>query len=87
MILAIPDIKQRIKFPILPPPRDAVFELGGFVAGEAEADEPLLVEVLRHLLQHLDPPVVDLDQVVVGGEDGGDFFLQSGIITNGIFQA
>ena len=46
------------------------------VAGEAELDEPLAVEVLRHLLQNLDPPQVVLDQVVVGREDRGDFPLR-----------
>jgi len=46
------------------------------VAGEAKLDEPLAVEVLRHLFQNLDPPQVVLDQVVVGREDGGDFALR-----------
>ena len=42
------------------------------VAGEAEADEPLAVELPRRLLQQRHPPPVVLDQVVVGGEDVGD---------------
>ena len=36
--------------------------------GEAEVDEPFLVEQPRRLLQQLNPPPVVLDQVVVGGE-------------------
>ena len=48
------------------------------VAGEAELDEPLAVEVLRHLLQNLDPPQVVLDQVVVGRENRRDFQLRRG---------
>src|SRR5450830_618546 len=47
------------------------------MAGEAEADEPLLVEATGHLLQNRDAPRVVLDQVVVGGEDGGDAALLS----------
>jgi hypothetical protein len=35
-------------------PEFGVHELRGFVAGEAEVDEPLAVEGLRHLLQDLD---------------------------------
>ena len=45
--------------------------------GEAEADKPLLIQVFRHLLQHLDPLVVDFNQVVIGGEDGGPADLES----------
>ena len=40
-----------------------------------EVDEPLAVDALGHLLQELDPAVVVLDEVVVGGEDGGDLAL------------
>ena len=41
----------------------------------AEVDEPLAVDALGHLLQELDPAAVVLDEVVVGGEDGGDLAL------------
>jgi hypothetical protein len=44
---------------------------GVFVAGEAEADEPLFVKVTRRLLQQRHAAAVVLDQVVVGGEDIG----------------
>ena len=37
--------------------------------------EPLAVERLSHLLQNLDAPGVVLDQVIVGGEDGGNLAL------------
>ena len=47
------------------------------MAGEAELDEPFAVDVLGYLLQDLDAPQVVLDQVVVGGEDGGDFLLDT----------
>ena len=63
----------------LPPlrylPQRRVHHLDLLVAGEAELDEPLPVEGLGHLLQYLDAPEIVLDQVVVGGEDGGDFLL------------
>ena len=42
---------------------------------EAEVDEPLPVNGLGHLLQDGDAPRVVFDQVVVGGQDGGDFAL------------
>ncbi|KAF5425531.1 MAG: hypothetical protein C5S41_03810, partial [Candidatus Methanomarinus sp.] len=42
------------------------------MAGEAEVNEPLPIEQPRRLLQQLNPPLVVLDQVVVGGEDGDD---------------
>src|SRR5262249_32903393 len=42
-----------------------------------EADEPLAVQRPDHLLQNTDAPRVILDQVVVGGEDGGDLDLGS----------
>jgi hypothetical protein len=45
------------------------------MAGEAEVDEPLAVEPAGHLFQDLDAPLAILDQVVVGGEDGGDAAL------------
>ena len=60
----------------LPPLRNRaqrrIDELDVLVAGEAEVDEPLAVDRLRHLLQDLDAPGVVLDQVVVGREDVGD---------------
>lgn len=40
-----------------------------------EVDKPLLEQPPSHLLQHLDPAPVHLDQVVVGAEDGGDSAL------------
>ena len=46
------------------------------MAGEAELDEPLAVEVLRHLLQNLDPLQVILDQVVVSRENRRDLLLR-----------
>ena len=52
-----------------------VHHLDLLVAGEAELDEPFPVEGLGHLLQYLDAPQIVLNQVVVGGEDGGDFVL------------
>lgn len=42
---------------------------------EPELDEPLAVEVPRHLLQNLDPAQAVLDQVVVRREDTGDLAL------------
>ena len=64
----------------LPPLRNLaqrrVDQLDLLVAGEAEVDEPLPVKRLRHLLQNLDAPRVVLNQVVVGGEDGGDLALR-----------
>ena len=42
------------------------------MAGEAEVNKPLLVEQPRRLFQQLNPPPIVLDQIVVGGEDGGD---------------
>ena len=48
------------------------------MTGEAELDEPFAVEVLRHLLQNLDPPQIIFNQVVIGRENGGDFaFIES----------
>ncbi len=37
--------------------------------------EPLPVERPSEILQQLDPPLVDLDQLVEGGEDRGDAAL------------
>ena len=67
----------------LPPLRNlaegGIGEAGVLVAGEAELDEPLAVEVLRHRLQNLYPPQVILDQVVVGREYRHNFALTSNI--------
>ena len=52
----------------LPPLRHAVGDAGVLVAGEAEADEPLAVELARRLLQQPHPSPVVLDQVVVAPE-------------------
>src|SRR5450756_13387 len=60
-----------------PPLRHAVDNAGAFVAGELEADEPFFVEQARGLFQQSNPAAVVLDQVVVGGEDGGDLLLNS----------
>ncbi len=38
-------------------------------------DKPLAVQTLRHVFQDLDAAGVVLDQVVVGGEHGGDLAL------------
>ena len=48
---------------------------GVFVAGVAEVDEPFAVEVPGLGLEHLNPPLAVLDQLVVGGEDPGDALL------------
>ena len=61
--------------PSLPTLRHAVGDAGVLVAGEAEADEPLAIELPRRLLQQRHPPPVVLDQVVVGGEDVGNALL------------
>ena len=45
------------------------------MAGESEMNEPLRVNPLGHLLEDLDAPGVVFDEVVVGGEDGGDAVL------------
>lgn len=60
----------------LPPLRHAVDDLDVLVTGKAEADEPLLVQQARRLLQQLNPPSVVLDHVVVGGEDGNNAVLR-----------
>ena len=41
-----------------------------------EVHEPLAVDVAGHLLQYADAAVVVFDEVVVCGEDGGDFALR-----------
>jgi hypothetical protein len=61
--------------PLRNPPDFGVDERHVLVAGEAEVDEPLLVQRPRHLLQDRDPPRVVLDQVVIGREDRGDPLL------------
>ena len=42
---------------------------------EAKLDEPLVVQPPRHPLQYRDAARVVLDQVVIGGQDGGDAAL------------
>ena len=54
-----------------------IHHLDLLVAGEAELDKPLPEEGLGHLLQYLDASEIVLNQVVVGGENGGDFFTIS----------
>ena len=66
---------------IIPPLRDrpelGVDELHVLVPRKAEVHEPLPVERPSEILEQLDPPLVDLDQLVEGGEDGGDSALGS----------
>ena len=58
------------------PPLGAVCYLDVFVAGEAEVDEPFTIEQPSAAFsQQRNPPPVVLDQVVVGGEDVGNFLL------------
>src|SRR5262245_17392734 len=57
------------------PPLLRLDEVSLFVAGEAEADEPLAVQRLRHLLQHCDPASGVLDQVIVGRQNARDLPL------------
>ena len=45
------------------------------MAGKAEPDEPLPVELTRLMYQQYNPPPVVFDQIVVGGEDVGDTAL------------
>ena len=51
-----------------PPIRQAVDDACLLMAGEAEADKPLLIQQSHRLLQQRHPPPVVFDQVVVGGE-------------------
>jgi len=44
-------------------------------APENAAAQPLAVDFFRHLFQHGNAAGVVFDQIVVGGEDGGDFAL------------
>src|SRR5204863_9888082 len=60
---------ERHQRPPFPAFRHAVNSAGVLVAREAEADEPLAVELPPCLLQQRHPPPVVLDQVVVGGEN------------------
>src|SRR5207302_2027706 len=69
------DLNRFGRWHSLPPFRHAAGYASVLVAGEAEADEPLAVELPRRLLQDGHPPPVVLDQVVVGGEDIGDALL------------
>ena len=66
------DITEQLAFPAR---RYAIGDPRAFVAGEAEADEPFLVQQSGRLLQEGHPPTVVLDQVVVGGENGGNSSL------------
>src|SRR5436309_12704949 len=59
----------------------AVDDASVLVAGEAEADEPLAIELPRRVLQQRHSPPVVLDQVVVGREDVGDAILNLRIRT------
>ena len=45
------------------------------MAWVAEVYEPFPVDVLCHLLQYLDAPVVVLFQVIIGRQDGGYILL------------
>src|SRR3546814_8910215 len=47
----------------------------GFVAGEAEVDEPFAVEGAGHRLQNPDASLAVLDQFVVGRKNACDLFL------------
>src|SRR5579862_494239 len=52
-----------------PSVRHAVCDAGVLVAGEAETDEPLAVELSCHLFQERHSPPVVLDQAIVIGKD------------------
>ena len=45
------------------------------MSGESEVDEPFSVEGLCYVFKDFDAAGVVFDEVVVGGEDGGDFAL------------
>lgn len=45
------------------------------MSGKSEMDEPFLVEGLCHIFKDFDAAGVVFDEVVVGGEDSGDFSL------------
>ena len=45
------------------------------MSGEAEFDEPLPVDCLRHVFKDIDAAGVVFNKVVVGAEDRGDFAL------------
>ena len=45
------------------------------MSGESEADEPFSVEGLCHVFKDFDAAGVVFDEIVVGGEDSGDFAL------------
>ena len=45
------------------------------MSGESEVDEPFLVEGLCRVFKDFDAAGVVFDEVVVGGEDSGDFAL------------
>ncbi len=48
---------------------------GGFVAGEAEVDEPFLIQPLRCLFQQLDLLQIVFDEIIVGGKNISNSFL------------
>lgn len=50
----------------MPPLGEAIDDGCGFVAGETQVDEPLLVEALRRLFQQLYLFAVVLNELVVG---------------------
>ena len=45
------------------------------MAWKPEVNEPLAVQVARHLFQNGDAPLVVLDQIIVGAEHRGDLAL------------
>ncbi|MCY1554871.1 hypothetical protein D9M68_914820 [compost metagenome] len=45
------------------------------MAGKTQAYKPFGKQPPRHLLQHSDTPPVDLDQIVIGGENVRDPLL------------
>src|SRR5690606_20323614 len=63
-------------------PKLTLLEAHLLMSWEAGVDEPLLVQPPGHLLKDLDAARVVLDQVDVGGEDGGDaaLVLKCGVI-------
>ncbi len=67
-------------FDLLTPPtfRHAVRAARVFVAGKAEADEPFAEDEPCGFFQQSDALQVVLNQVVIGGKNGGDFALGRG---------
>ena len=58
-----------------PPLGEAVVDGNGFMTGEAQIDEPLLVQALSRLLQQLYLPAVVLDKLVICGKYPRDAML------------